>query len=298
MTQPAQNHFRSSAGQYMGMTRYFRASILWIDAIIPEPDRDSGSQRSYLLFKALVADGYGITFLPLEPVRNIKYPAILRSQGVAVLQAQNHAKWRLTANNRCMFDVVIISRLRVFSEAYDKVKSECPESPIIYDTVDLHFFRETREYLASTSTAWNFDVLSPTNITRWLDKERLQSSALDELQQHVQLKAVREKELDTIEKSNITLVTSPVEAALLQEMKTKSDIRLVSNVHNIEEKSPLAKQNSNVGCSAARQDLLFVGRFVRLTLHFLPHHSLQSSRRRKLESLSKPTSGGISHVSF
>jgi hypothetical protein len=52
-------------------------SLLWVDDIVPEPDRDSGSIRTMWILRVLVEEGYDVTFQP-SVTRDPQYAQQLR----------------------------------------------------------------------------------------------------------------------------------------------------------------------------------------------------------------------------
>ena len=126
------------------------------------------------MLKAFVQGKYDVTFLPLEPALHARYNTKLRAMGVAVLPARPMDGWTLQdANGKCMFDVILIARLPILRLVYAKIKQKCPDTDIIFDSVDLHFFREVRTYLAKNMVEWDFDKLAPSAVMQWLECGKL-----------------------------------------------------------------------------------------------------------------------------
>ena len=66
----------------------------------------------------------------------------------------NGSRWRapclyqyLASNCRllCRFDAIFVARKAVMESVLPLLKLACPSVPIIFDTVDVHFVRETRQ---------------------------------------------------------------------------------------------------------------------------------------------------------
>lgn len=95
------------------------------------------------IISALLQQGYSLTLQPLVE-RDIRYEVALTGLGVAVLPARPADKWDLRAGSTCIHDVIYIARRLVFGRAIGKVKADCPDAPVIFDTgeplIDLSAF--------------------------------------------------------------------------------------------------------------------------------------------------------------
>lgn len=234
-------------------------SLLWVDDIVPEPDRDSGSVRNVAIMRALLTEGYGITFLPSVP-RHPKYEVALRDMGVAVLPAAPVDQYSLTSGGKCVYDVILVARRAIFQASEGALKEQCPDAPIIYDTVDLHFLREAREALTSkltTSTAdsqqqqhsvWDFKRLDLAAVTSWMESS---APATEETRRR------RDLELRLMEDANLTLVVSPDEVDLLHHYRPELKIKVLSNIYDVPDRVP----PSGAGECARRSGALFVGEY-------------------------------------
>jgi GT2 family glycosyltransferase len=128
-----QYHCPQEVGLMEGSHRASYPRLLWVDDIIPEPDRDSGSIRNINLMKILLSFGYAVSFKP-NVVRSPAYEAFVRGIGVHVLPASSPASWKLTNGGVCAFDVVWVARRSIFNATVEAIKSQCPTTPLIYDT--------------------------------------------------------------------------------------------------------------------------------------------------------------------
>jgi glycosyltransferase involved in cell wall biosynthesis len=121
------------------------------------------------------------------------------------------------------FDIVLIARHYIAAKHIDAVRALAPQALVVFDTHDLHFLREERlaalegSHIAAASAA-----------------------------------ASREAELELIGKVDVTLVVSPVEQALLSELAPRSNVMILSNIHEIQ---PAGKP------FAERHGLVFIGGF-------------------------------------
>ncbi len=197
---------------------------LVIDATVPQPDHDSGSVRCFALLTLLDELGYLVSFLPqnLQPLG--AYGEALERAGIELLAAPalgDPEAW--LADNGPALDLVIVSRHYVLSPLMDMLRRLAPRALLVFDTVDLHFLREEREAVLAANAA----------------------AAAAAAQ-------TRADELALIARSDVTLVVSPVEQTLLGQLMPAADVRVLSNIHQV--------QGSARGW-AERAGLMFVGGF-------------------------------------
>jgi O-antigen biosynthesis protein len=198
--------------------------LFLIDAVTPQPDHDSGSVRIVAMMTLLRDLGYQVTFMAENRLWVDGYSAALQQAGIEVLCAPQVSllePW-LAEHGRDL-DLIIVSRHYVLAPILEMIRELSPQARLVFDTVDLHFLREEREAEVTGSA-----------------------------QMAEQASATREQELMLIRQSDITLVVSPVEQALLSSLEPEADIRVVSNIHSVH------------GCRqgwAGRAGLVFVGGF-------------------------------------
>jgi GT2 family glycosyltransferase len=196
--------------------------VLIIDACTPTPDRDSGSLRMLNLMRLLLARGCAVSFLAENPAHGGRYTEAMQQLGVEAWWhpwLANPAQWMSEHGRR--FDTVIVSRHYVASAYLPLLRQFAPRAQILFDTVDLHYLREQREAELSGDAA------------------QTRAAA-----------TTRERELRLVRDTDITLVVSPFEQALLQREVPGARIEVLSNVHAIAGcKQPFSQRNG----------LLFVG---------------------------------------
>ncbi len=212
------------AGIWRAATHRVQGHILLIDATTPTPDQDSGSVRYINLIRVLRALGWQCTFFADNRAYIERYSAELRALGVEV---QFHP-WlsdpvAFFRERGAQFDAVMVSRHYVASHYVDLVRQYAPKARLLFDTVDLHYLREQRAAAVAGSEA----------MAR-------------------QAETTRNAELDLIRRSDITLVVSPVEQALLAQEAPGARVEVLSNVHEV--------AGRKAGFEA-RKDLWFVGGF-------------------------------------
>jgi GT2 family glycosyltransferase/glycosyltransferase involved in cell wall biosynthesis len=119
------------------------AQVLVVSDRVPMPDQDSGSKRMFELLLALRDLGLGVTFVPFDGQRQEEYSAALQRAGIEVLYGPLDER-ELLRELAPALDVAFLSRPEPTWKWEPLVREICPESKIIYDTVDLHFLREAR----------------------------------------------------------------------------------------------------------------------------------------------------------
>lgn len=198
--------------------------LLIVDALTPQPDRDSGSLRLVNLMRLLIDEGAHVVFLPANRSADGAYTAALQQLGVECWHAPHAAgipAWLREHGPR--FDVAMVSRHYVASEFLPLLRKHAPQARVLFDTVDLHYLRERR------AAELSGDATALRAATR-----------------------TRELELDLIARADATLVVSDTERTLLATDAPQADVRVLSNLHAIGAPGPSWSQ---------RQDLLFVGGF-------------------------------------
>lgn len=205
--------------------RGIRRRALVVDNYMITPDRESGSLRMLNLFRILQGLGYKVTFGAANLEAPQPYVSDLQRIGVEVLcrpYVRSLAAYLKTHGQ--LFDLVILSRADAAAANMDAARSGCPNARIVFDTVDLHFLRETR--LAD---------LRGDRATRRVAERR------------------KSQELDLMRRADLTFVVSDAERDLLAAEAPDVEVHVVSNIHRI---------FGSARPWAARRDLLFIGSFA------------------------------------
>lgn len=201
-----------------------RGRALLIDAATPMPDHDSGSVRFTAMLELMIAAGWQVSFMPQNLHWEGRYSEALQRRGIEVLCApgvRSPDAW-LSEHGQDL-DLVLVSRHYVLEQLLKTIRQRCPSARLIFDTVDLHFLREQRQAELSGS-------------------ESMAAAA----------ERTRRTELKLMGDSDVTLVVSPVEQALLAEWVPEADVRVLSNIHTV-----CGRQRD----WRERRDLMFVGGF-------------------------------------
>ncbi len=120
--------------------------VLVLDASLPTPDRDAGSNVIFEQIKLLQELGYGVVFVPLHNfARRSPYAEALEALGVEVI----HRPWyddlaSFMALRGESFAFAYIHRLWVAEQAVPVLRRARPDMKILFNTADLHHLRSQR----------------------------------------------------------------------------------------------------------------------------------------------------------
>ena len=198
--------------------------ILVIDHHLPMPDRDSGSVRMSQILNILHRLGHRVTFVPDNAADIPPYTGELQKRGIEVV-CYPHIKTvrEFLEREGSKFDVVILSRCDFAQKHMSDVRIHAPQSRVIFDTVDLHFVRTTRE----------------AEVTRDMEIE-------------VIARETEAKEYELIDQADETWVVSECEQELLRGERPDKSIEVVSNIVDIPGSTTPFQR---------RRDFLFIGGF-------------------------------------
>jgi len=199
-------------------------NILYIDHYNHEPDKDSGSLRTFNMLSTLSHMNNKITFWPDNRFKSEPYTTELQQKGIEVIYGPNDFKSFLDSRKK-FYDVVIMARPYIASKYIDIIKNHDDSCKIIYDTTDLHFLRMRRQQ--------TFD-------------KNLSDSEINKM---------HNLELTLMRKSDVTILTSEIEQKILKKEDPSINIAIIPNVHTIEIDIPEFEN---------RKDLMFLGGFQHL----------------------------------
>jgi GT2 family glycosyltransferase len=205
-----------------------REKILVIDNIVPAQDRSSGGNRLFE-FLLLLARHYHVVFAYMGAYALQEYVKPLERYGVTVFypgyaKAVNNYDLDLGAVLLHNDFKMIFCELFGMAEQYlGVVRQYSPGTPVIIDTFDVHFLRETRE----ATTANDAGLLRKAQETK-------------------------RRELAVYKQADLVLtVTADDKRALLEE-DPQLNVSVVPNIHTLP---------ANMIPRDSRRDLLFVGGF-------------------------------------
>ncbi|HKP03524.1 MAG TPA: glycosyltransferase [Chthoniobacterales bacterium] len=195
-----------------------------VDARVLCPDQDSGSVRMLKLLTILQDLGFHVTFAPYNAQHLSPYTERMQELGIECLYDPFFVNFEaFFAQRKQAFDVIILSRAETAAKVMPACRTYAPSTPIIFDTVDLHFVRQQRE------------------------AELTGDKTVHEVAGETQL-----MELKLAAECDAVLVVSPDEKEILAERLPRQRIEIVSNIH--ETKATIPPYH-------ARRDFLFIGGF-------------------------------------
>lgn len=200
-----------------------RPRILIVDAVMPDPSRDSGSLRLCNLMRILTDMGWRVDFMPDNLRADTHEKTILDALGVHTLcrpRVTSLADW--LGREGASLGAVMLCRHYVAAAHTGLVRRYAPSARLLFDTVDLHHLREMRE------------------------AEHAHASA----RQLRRIRRTRHQELDLVRTCDVTFVVSPMEKQLLERDVPEGCVKLLSNIHSIHPDRPGPRD---------RRDLMFVG---------------------------------------
>jgi len=199
--------------------------VLIIDHTTPTPDKDSGSIDIYNIMLLLREMDFQVTFIPEDNLAYIPhYTDDLQRRGIEVLYAPYITDIEAHLNELGpRYDLVFLFRVGVAEKYLDSVRKLCPLAKIIFQTVDLHFLRLSRE----------------AQLSKGIFKNKI---ALD----------TKELELNLIKKADISTVISDKELSLLEDILPEANVKLLPYTRYISGTSTPVHQ---------RKDIVFVGGF-------------------------------------
>jgi GT2 family glycosyltransferase/glycosyltransferase involved in cell wall biosynthesis len=201
-----------------------RQRVLVLDACTPTPDRDSGSVRMLALLRLLLGLECSVVFINEAQAHDGDYTRALQQLGVeAWWHPWSRGLPRWLAQHGGEFDLVIASRHYVLEPLLPLLRLHAPQAQVVFDTVDLHFLRDERAADVAGNAAAKVAALR-----------------------------TRDAELKLVDGSDATWVVSPVEQALLRQLRPNAVVEVVSNIHEASAATPGPE---------ARRGLLFVGGF-------------------------------------
>lgn len=201
--------------------------VLVIDALVPTPDRDSGSLDMFNILRILSDLGCRVSFVPSGNMAHQgRYTEALERIGIeCVHQPYFRDVDHFLRSRKDAFDLVILSRVGPASRHYASVRRRCPRAKIVFHTVDLHHLRESRQAELEGSNE--------------LAKKAAET---------------RKTELDLVHRCDATLVLSEVERGILAREVPGARLTVVPLVRDL---GPATN-----AMPAGRRDIVFIGGFL------------------------------------
>ncbi|MBF0343477.1 MAG: glycosyltransferase [Nitrospirae bacterium] len=195
--------------------------ILIVDLKVPAFDKDASSVRMYQIIKIFLRYGHKVIYLPFDGQASQPYTDDLQQMGVEILHGKINAHDFLNRYGSFL-DVVMLCR-PMSIHYIDLVKTYAINARVLFDTVDLHFVREQRRAVLQNNT--------------------------EMLQDAEQTKTI---ELSLCEKSDVTIVVSDVEKAILAKERPLCNIKVLPLIFEpVKVTNPFGRRNC----------LMFIGGF-------------------------------------
>ena len=211
----------SSENSFFERDRREGLNILYIDHYIPEPDRDSGSLRTFGILGILSHMKNKVTFWSDNQKFTIPYATELQQKGIEVIY-KNKDFEKFIDERKNLYDVAILVRPYISVKYIDSIKKKMPNCKIIYDTIDLHYLRLSRQ------------------------------ASLENKNDPLQAKMMKEMELSMMRKSDLSILTSTAEADFLHKEDESLQLAILPNIHTPREK---------VEDFEGRNNMMFLGGF-------------------------------------
>ncbi len=211
--------------------RHRGPQVLVVDFRTPMWDRDAGSLRMFEMIRSLQRLGYSVTFVPDNAARLEPYTRKLQRLGVEVIYGAIDVMPVLQEIGAGL-TAAILSRPHPASRWLDSVREFAPAAVVAYDTVDLHWVRESRRFALGQAE---------------------QPAADDKLvAQGPKAAALFELELAMVRACDLTIsVTSEERAQILSDVPD-ARVVVIPTIHEV---------SDDVLPAAGRRDVLFVGGF-------------------------------------
>lgn len=203
-----------------------KQKVLYVDTHTPTPDKDGGSVTAFNHMQMLEEVGFHVVFAPAGSFWYLpRYTPALQREGIECLyppyvrSIDEHL-----AEHGEEYAIVFLSRADTAAFYIDEVRRHCPNAKVVFNTVDLHFLREARRAALEGSEAMK-----------------------------QQAEATRKAELETMRKSDCTMVISEEEENVIRSMAP--DVSVFRHQLTMEIRD---RRSVPFG---SRRDLLFVGGF-------------------------------------
>mmetsp|Transcript_19176 Transcript_19176/g.29060 ORF Transcript_19176/g.29060 Transcript_19176/m.29060 type:complete len:1169 (+) Transcript_19176:58-3564(+) len=244
--------------------------IIFLDWNVPCFDRDSGSLRTINLIRVLLSLGAHVTFVATDVVYDNSCVYQLNWLGVHVIK-QKHFDlgWGDDIEVPCDYDIIFVSRRNSFAMWKPLLEHTCFKTPIVFDTVDLHFLRELRELMATEGINYEHSLNLSNNIVRFKNHifgshDTFQGTTATKEQTFQYWKWLRRfsEEISLMNRSIATIVVSPIEIEIIRELKAMRRLRselAVFHISNIHDDEILDDLNTRATNFQQRKGCLFVG---------------------------------------
>ena len=218
-----------------------RRAIVFFDHQIPNPNRDSGQLRSYQLLNTFRDLGFHVIVVSRINVAHFEVVETLRTKGFEI-HSSFESFFNCHDRNSKLLSLFWLSKFETANFLINQIKDKFPTTPIVFDTVDVHFLREERKALLDDSASKS-KLLGP-GFSRRVDVEIL-----------------KKKELEIMKQATKVIVVSPEEHQLLTK---EHNIQNCSILWKYLDPRELERRNTVERQSKNKKIILFVGSFNHL----------------------------------
>lgn len=147
------DYFANGTELFRARERRSGKTVLVMDHMLPQPDRDAGSRTLWCFLRLFVEMGLNVKFWPQNLAYEQVYAEPLQQAGIEVFYGNEYfgrlGQW-LKQNGRYL-DYVLLSRPVVAQSALSLLRRYCPQAKLLYYGHDLHHQRMLEEDRVSAS---------------------------------------------------------------------------------------------------------------------------------------------------
>lgn len=221
------NHFPNAENVFLARDRSRnKKHILIIDHYVPHFDQDAGSRTVFAYLKLFISENYSVKFIGDNFFPHQPYTEELEKLGIEILYgnwySNNWQNW--IEEQGKYFDYIFMNRPHISEKYIDIMKKET-NAKIIYYGHDLHYLRDTREYLLTN------------------DKDKLKDAQI-----------WRDREFNLMRKADISFYPSDIEVEEILNIEKEINVKSIPAYlfENFNNKKRIIKDT---------KDLMFVGGF-------------------------------------
>ena len=178
-------------------------NLLFIDYLIPTPDKDAGSLLAFNTILLLRNSGFNVIVTSFSPHNKLKYKKLLSKNNIFFLEPKYLDDYLNTKGKE--IDFIYGTRYNAYGYLLNLLKLKCINAKFIFHTVDLAFLRETRELN--------------------LIKSKLSKKLI--IQRKKEISLLKKHELNCIKQSDVSILTSIAEEKYLRKIDKKSKLTIL-----------------------------------------------------------------------
>jgi len=203
-------------------------NLLFIDYLIPTPDKDAGSLLAFNTILLLKNSGLNVVVTSFSPHNKLKYKKLLSKNNIFFLEPKYLDDY---LNNKGKeIDFIYGTRYNAYGYLLNLLKLKCINAKFIFHTVDLAFLRETRELN--------------------LIKSKLNKKLI--IQRKKEISLLKKHELNCIKQSDVSILTSTAEEKYLRKIDKKSKLTILGLI----DKPKFTKKKFE-----KRKNIIFLGNY-------------------------------------